>query len=45
MLVDNKVVDKNSYTYKIMHEEPIVPMSEWDDFIADKAKLQHLPVS
>ena len=38
-------IDKNSYQYKIMHEEPIVPMSEWDDFIADKAREYNVPVS
>ena len=38
-------IDKNSYQYKIMHEEPIVPMSEWDDFIADKAREYSVPVS
>ena len=45
ILVDNKVVDKNSYNYKIMHEEPIVPMSAWDDFIAEKAREYNVPVS
>lgn len=38
-------IDKNSYQYKIMHEEPVVPMSKWDDFIADKARDYNVPVS
>lgn len=40
-----KLINKNSYQYKIMHEEPIVPMSQWDDFIADKAREYNVPVS
>ena len=38
-------IDENSYQYKIMHEEPVVPMSEWDGFIADKAREYNVPVS
>ena len=43
--IDTSTINKNSYKYKIMHEEPIVPMSEWDDFIADKAREYNVPVS
>ena len=40
-----KDMDKSSYTYKIMHETPIIPMSQWDEFIADKAREYNVPVS
>ena len=40
-----KGMDKTSYAYKIMHETPIIPMSQWDEFIADKAREYNVPVS
>ena len=40
-----KDMDKTSYAYKIMHETPIIPMSQWDEFIADKAREYNVPVS
>ena len=42
---DINKVDVNSYKYKLAHEEPEVPMSKWDDFIADKAREYNVPVS
>ena len=40
-----KGMDKTSYAYKIMHETPIIPMSQWDEFIADKAREYNVPVA